>query len=110
MGSTYTESNTGTGEREIRGVLTRATTAGCLVMLLVAGVAGAERIQLGNLVMQIGGGFTPTTLPANRNAPINLQGYAHIKTKDGSHPPALTRLTIEYDKHGRCLLYTSPSP
>ncbi|HZJ29725.1 MAG TPA: hypothetical protein VFD37_07040 [Solirubrobacterales bacterium] len=51
--------------------------------------------------MQIGGGFAPTTLPANRNAPISLQGYAHIKTKDGSHPPALTRLTIEYDKHGR---------
>lgn len=50
--------------------------------------------------MQIGGGFSPTTLPANRNAPINLEGFAKIRTKDGSHPPALTRLTVEYDKHG----------
>src|SRR5665811_922888 len=125
MGSTYTQSDGQSGEWEIRSVLKRATAVGCLIAMLAVGVASAERIQLGNLIMQIGGGFAPTTLPANRNAPISLQGYAHIKTKDGSHPPALTRLTIEYDKHGRvetrglrvcrrnqlenttCLLYTS---
>lgn len=81
-------------------MLKRILVSGLLIALLAVGTATALRIQAGNLVMNIGGGFSPTTLPADRNAPINLVGFAHIATRDGSPPPPLRRLIIDYDRHG----------
>ena len=79
-----------------------------LRMLIVAGAVGAVgagsayalQLQVGKIVLDIGGGFSPTTLPKRENAPIKLRGYIKIATTDGSHPSPLTRMVLEFDKHG----------
>lgn len=81
-------------------MLKRALAAGFVLAITVAGSASALKIDFGNIAMEIDGGFTPQVLPANRDAPISLHGYARIWTKDGSHPPVLETLVIEYDRHG----------
>ncbi|HZJ29724.1 MAG TPA: hypothetical protein VFD37_07035 [Solirubrobacterales bacterium] len=81
-------------------MLKRALILGALVALLAAGTASALRIQLGNLVMEIDGDFAPKALPANRDAPIMAQGSARIATADGSLPPTLKRMVLEFDRHG----------
>lgn len=57
-------------------------------------------LQAGNLVVDGEGGFTPTTLPKNVNAPITLYGKGKISTIDGSLPPVLKTIEFEFDKHG----------
>ena len=57
-------------------------------------------LQAGNLVVDGEGGFTPTTLPKNVNAPITLFGKGKISTIDGSLPPVLKTIEFEFDKHG----------
>lgn len=77
---------------------------GGLVALLATGVAISAnrpiRVIVGNMELVANGGFSPTALPRNRDAPITIQGFGRLRTLDGSHPPALKLLTIEYDKHG----------
>lgn len=79
----------------------RRVLIGALVVLLVgAASAAALRLSLGNVVVVTDGGFTPTTLPKHRFAPIKLHGYGKISTADGQPPPILQTLTIWFDKHG----------
>jgi hypothetical protein len=84
-------------------VLKRFRKAGiiALVMLLVgASSAAALRLSLGNIIVVTDGGFTPTTLPKQKYAPIRLHGYGKISTTDGKEPPVLETLTLWFDKHG----------
>lgn len=81
-------------------MLKRALVAGFALAIAFAGSATALKLSLGNIAMEIDGGFTPQTLPAHRDAPISLHGHAKIRTKDGTHPPVLKTLIIEYDRHG----------
>lgn len=81
-------------------MLKRAAAVACVLALLGAGTASALKIGFGNIAMNIGGGFAPKALPKDRDVPIKIQGYAHIRTKDGSHPPVLKDFTVLYDKHG----------
>ncbi len=83
-----------------RRTLLRALAVAGAVILVGAGTAYALRIQLGKLVVVANGGFSPTALPKNEDAPIRLQGFAKFSTTDGSLPPVLTKLVIEYDRHG----------
>jgi hypothetical protein len=71
-----------------------------VVLLVAAGSAAAIKLMLGNVVVVTDGGFTPTTLPKHRFAPIKLHGYGKISTSDGKPPPILETLTIYFDKHG----------
>jgi hypothetical protein len=74
---------------------------GALVVLLVAaGSAAAIKLTLGDVVVVTDGGFTPTTLPKHKFAPIKLHGYGKISTTDGKPPPILETLTLYFDKHG----------
>lgn len=57
-------------------------------------------LQAGNLVVDGEGGFTPTRLPKNVNAPITLFGKGKISTVDGTLPPIIKTLEFEFDKHG----------
>lgn len=57
-------------------------------------------LQAGNIVVDGEGGFTPTTLPKNANAPITLYGKGKISTIDGNLPPILKTIEFEFDKHG----------
>lgn len=80
----------------IFAVLAMATA----LAIVTVGPAQAVRVVAGNLILNFGGGFAPKKLPRTHNAPIKFWGWGSIKTVDGTQPPALTRLIIEYDKHG----------
>jgi hypothetical protein len=91
------------GRRSIR-VLAVAVAA--VVIFAAAGIAlGASsvtkvRIQAGNLLVIGEGGFTPTTLPRNVDAPITIFGKGRLDTVDGSLPPILKTIEFQFDKHG----------
>jgi hypothetical protein len=80
-----------------RAFTAAASTSLCL---LVAASAHAFRLQLGDLVIQGDGGFSPKALPKHRDAPITLHGGGRLSTISGELPPVLKTLTIEYDRHG----------
>jgi hypothetical protein len=71
------------------------------VACLLVGSAGAATVRVGTLVLHADGGFEPRLLPKHRFAPIRFQGYGQIKTTDGSLPPALEHVKVEFDHDGR---------
>jgi len=77
---------------------------GALIAVSVAGIAtGANKpqtVEVGNLVFTFNGGFSPSKLPKKKLAPISLSASGKIKTKDGTHPPALKQAIVETDKNG----------
>jgi hypothetical protein len=70
------------------------------MLLAATASAGALKIISGNIVVTADGGFTPTTLPKKKFAPIKLHGYGQISTVDGELPPVLKTITLWFDKHG----------
>jgi hypothetical protein len=89
------------GEEVIRRVALAAIVAAALLGAAVAVAAGpSETFKVGNLDVKIEGGITPTKLPKGEKAPIVLNVGGSIKTVDGSHPPALKTLKLEFDKAG----------
>jgi hypothetical protein len=84
----------------MRKTLLRALVLLAVVGLVGAGAAEAIKLRIGNIVIVGDGGFTPTKLPKNVNAPIKLFGHATFKTVDGTRPSPLRTLTLEFDKHG----------
>jgi hypothetical protein len=80
--------------------LIRATAIGAMLTLAVATGARAEpeRAQLGNLVLEDDGGISPSKLPRHEQVPISGHIDAHIGTVDGSHPPAVESVTVDFDK------------
>jgi hypothetical protein len=91
------------GRRTIRGF---AVAVAAVLALVVVGSALAARevtkihIVAGNLVVDGEGGFTPTALPKNVDAPIKVYGSGKISTVDGELPPVLKTIQFEFDKHG----------
>jgi hypothetical protein len=81
-------------------IVLRTLVLAGLVALLGVGIAQAITLRIGNIVITGDGGFTPTTLPKSKNAPIKLYGHAKFKTTDGTRPSPLRTLTLEFDKHG----------
>lgn len=71
----------------------------CLSALLLTS-ASAQTVRQGNLVVTIEGGFSPKKLPKKTPAPIALSVSGSLKTADGTHPPALKTLHLEFDRHG----------
>jgi hypothetical protein len=65
------------------------------------GSAGAATVRVGTLVLHADGGFEPQLLPKRTYAPIHFQGYGEIKTTDGSVPPPLQHVMLEFDHDGR---------
>lgn len=57
-------------------------------------------VRAGNLVLKLNGGVTPKALPKKRLAPIALRASGQLGTADGSQPPALKKVTIDFDKQG----------
>jgi hypothetical protein len=78
------------------------------LLLLLAGPAGAARVTLGEMVLRADGGFSPRQLPRKTYVPIRFQGHAEIEMKDGSAPPAVKRIRLDYDNDG--LLTTAGLP
>jgi len=56
-------------------------------------------VEAGNLKITVDGGFAPEALPKSKPAPIVFFVSGKLETKDGAHPPALTTVELEGDKH-----------
>ena len=69
--------------------------------VLFAGAANAALVRVGNLVLTADGGFKPSSLPRSTYAPINFDGEANLKAVDGSVPPPLQQLVLDFDRDGR---------
>lgn len=74
---------------------------GAVICVLLAAVADAAFVRTGNLILTADGGFTPRTLPRNAFAPIDFEGRADLRAVDGSVPPALRQVVLDFDRDGR---------
>jgi hypothetical protein len=72
-----------------------------IACVLFAGGANAALVKVGNLVLTADGGFTPRVLPRQTFAPIDFTGHADLKSADGSVPPALQQVLLDFDRDGR---------
>jgi hypothetical protein len=79
-----------------------------LAALLATALASAATVRVGTLVLHADGGFEPRLLPKRAFAPIHFQGYGEVETTDGSVPPPLRHVKLEFDRDGR--LSTSGLP
>ena len=64
------------------------------------GGASGITLRFGNLIASGNGGFAPTALPRDHDAPIKLFGHGRIRTVDGTRPSPLRKIVVELDKHG----------
>jgi hypothetical protein len=80
-----------------------------LIALFGASVSLGEVGQVGTLRVTFGGGFSPHALPRHRLAPVTVSIEGSIATTDGSHPPALRRLEVALNRHGRLSARGLPS-
>jgi hypothetical protein len=83
---------------------TRLLAIGALLAVgavLLAASAGAATVRVGTLVLHADGGFEPQVLPKQTYAPIHFQGFGEVKTTNGSIPPALQHLKLDFDHDGR---------
>lgn len=84
-----------------RRVRRKSVVLGVLALALaIAAGASAMVIQVGEVILNADGGFTPTTLPRHTDAPITIHGGGKVSTTSGALPPIVKTLLIEYDKHG----------
>ena len=80
----------------------RLLAVGALICcVLFAGAASAALVRTGNLVLTADGGFKPSSLPRSTFAPIDFNGEANLRAVDGSTPPALQQLVLDFDRDGR---------
>ncbi len=80
----------------------RLLAAGALICcVLLAGAANAALVRTGNLVLTADGGFKPSALPRSSYAPISFDGEANLRAVDGSVPPPLQQLILDFDRDGR---------
>jgi hypothetical protein len=87
----------------MRSILIRTLSIAGVVAVLVAADAAFGlpiRIVAGNIVINADGGFSPKALPRNFDAPITIHGGGSLSTIDGTLPPILKTITLDFDKHG----------
>jgi hypothetical protein len=80
--------------------LSRVIAVGAVLALVFTTSALAKRevVRVGNLFLADNGGISPTKLPRHRQAPISAFIHGEIGTTDGSHPPAVETVTVDFDK------------
>jgi hypothetical protein len=85
-------------------MLAAAIAALAILVVAATAIAGSSvtkvHLQAGNLLVIGEGGFTPSALPRNVDAPITIFGKGRLDTVDGSLPPILKTIEFEFDKHG----------
>jgi hypothetical protein len=84
----------------MRKHLIRAGAVMAVLALVAAASAFAKPhiIRAGNLFLKDNGGITPSKLPRHTQPPISAHIDAEIGTADGTHPPAVKDLDIDFDK------------
>jgi hypothetical protein len=66
-----------------------------------AAIAHAEIAGEDGLFVSFGGGFTPNSLPRDRDVPVTVKLDTSIKTSEGKRPPQLRRISFEVNRYGR---------
>lgn len=81
----------------------RLTVIGLLLstVLFGAAIARGEISGSGGLFVSFNGGFTPNTLPRDRDVPVTVRLNTAIKTADGSRPPQLRQISLEMNRYGQ---------
>lgn len=81
----------------------RIAVIGLLLVTVLSGaaVARAELAGEDGLFVSFGGGFTPRSLPRDRDVPVTVNLDTAIKTADGTRPPQLRRISFEVNRYGR---------
>jgi hypothetical protein len=69
--------------------------------LFGATVARGEIAGENGLFVSFGGGFTPHSLPRDRNVPVTVNLDTSIKTTDGTQPPQLRRISFAVNRYGQ---------
>lgn len=75
-----------------------AVAAGLALIVVASASAKPHVIRAGNLFLKDDGGIFPSRLPRHSQMPISARIDAEIGTTDGSHPPAVRTLNIDFDK------------
>ncbi len=78
----------------------RILISAVLGLLVVASLASALEVRVGDIILNADGGFSPQALPKHHDAPITLHGGGKLSTVSGELPPIVETLTIEFDRHG----------
>ncbi len=84
----------------MRKQLIQATSMAVVLALIaaVSAFAKPEVVRVGTLFLRDNGGISPTKLPRHEMAPISANLNAKIGTTDGSHPPAIRSVNLDFDK------------
>jgi hypothetical protein len=75
-----------------------AIAAGFAPIVVAGALAKPHVLRAGNLFLWDDGGIYPGKLPRHSQVPISARIDAEIGTTDGSHPPAVRTLNIDFDK------------
>jgi len=67
---------------------------------MAIGSATAQVVRVGNLIAEIDGSVSPNKLPRKKPAPITLKLEGSLKSADGTHPPAMKEVFLEFDRNG----------
>jgi hypothetical protein len=79
-------------------IRTMATAVALAVIAAASATAKPEVVRVGTLFLRDNGGISPTKLPKHELAPISANLNAKIGTTDGSHPPAVRSVNLDFDK------------
>lgn len=78
----------------------RFAIAALLVSTAIAAVARAEPLQKESLRVNFDASIAPRSLPRERPAPITVKLGGEISSADGTRPPALRELSIDFNRAG----------
>jgi hypothetical protein len=98
-------------KKRFRSKRVRLTALGLALLAAaaaVASVASGDTVTAGNLTIEVEGAVSPQKLSRTTPTPITLTVSGSVRTGDGSHPPALKTVALEFDKNGG--IYTKGLP
>ncbi len=90
-----------------RPLLKAVAVVGALALVTCAAAYGLKADGKG-VSISVTAGIAPRELPAHGNAPVEVSSVTRVKSTNGLPAPALTQLTIAFDKHGS--VYTKGLP
>jgi hypothetical protein len=80
-------------------VLALAVLGAATAAAIAAAANGPVTVEVGNLVVTADGGLKPEAMSKTKLTPVGFEASGKIKTKDGTHPPALKQVVVEGDKN-----------
>jgi len=84
----------------MRNASLKAVLAALGSLGLLAAGAHALTTEIQNMVVSVTADISPRELPAGGGAAVTIESVTRIRTRDGSAPPALTKIVFVLDKHG----------